>query len=142
MTRLPYTLLLVILLLQSTSTSWAQAPDAVQHIANLGSKVAPADTNDIFLVYMPPGSDINEGADQLVRIFRGNDCRASTFLVGSEDTGLIAKVILKALTQLEERELDDCPVIVVGARADKWRIKRAFKGVGAKVYYARYRAPS
>ena len=67
-----------------------------QHIANLGAKVAPHTTKEMFLVHMPRGSDVKEGTAQLVRILRGNDCHARTFLIGSEDTARVAQIIVGA----------------------------------------------
>ena len=134
--------LLALVLIPGFVAAAPSAQDAgPQHIANLGAKVAPHTTKTIFLVHMPPGSDVKEGTAQLVRILRGNDCHAQTFLIGSEDTARIAQIIVGAFSQLSPDSLAGCPIIVVAAQDDAERIRAVVGKTGAQLYFAPYHDP-
>ncbi len=96
----------------------------------------------MLLAYVPPHSDVSEGAAQLIHIFRSAGCRASTILIGSEDTELVAEIITNALSKLGKNEIKGCQVIVVVSESSRKYIKNAFKDSGAKLFLSTYSPPN
>jgi hypothetical protein len=133
--------LILVVLGYFCSEIFAKPPQLVDQIAKLGGQVAPNTTKKLFVVYMPAGSSVGDGIAQLDRILHANDCHASTFLIGSEDTKLIAKIVLAAFEKLDAKALEGCPVIFVGSESDRSDVERAIRHAGAELYFAPYRAP-
>ena len=101
-----YVAFVVILLFCAVpALAQTEVPKEVRHIMALGTKVAPTTKKEILLVYMPPNSDVAAGASQFVRVLQNNSCSKSMILLGSEDTWLVANIILNAVPQLKKKEL-------------------------------------
>jgi len=116
-------------------------PDAIAAMATQALSSAGRPRQELFLVYLAPGTDPSGGAEQLVRIFQENNCKDVVITIGSEEPAGISSIVIGALEFIPPGTVDGCEIVVVAPAEAASGITAAANRAGVNLIYAIYPAP-
>ena len=136
--------LLVLLVLFASDPSDVGAGDreVVQRLARLATWAVGEPLKTVFVIFVPPGSDVAANVAQFQAALARSDLRGATVVVGSEDGPLIAEVAVQIFSKLPAGSARGSRVVFVGLPADRGRVEAAVQSAGAEFVFTEYQAPS
>lgn len=129
--------LLVTVLLVGCASTLSEKPE--RRIVELATERTVVPDEEVMLVYLPPGSDVATGAQQLVEILTVDNARGVVAVIGSEDTTMMGQVIRDALPRMRNGALKGALLLYVGSYKDEQFFETEAERLGAAHSFSRYR---